>query len=55
MRICFSRAAHISAERLISVKMDMQTDRDMETNMERDMGVKSVYTRAFGKSINKSF
>jgi hypothetical protein len=50
------RAAHISAERLISVQTDMQADIDMKTNM--DMGVKSVYIWAFGpreiKSINKS-
>jgi len=35
----------------------MQTDIDMETNMDMDMGVKSVYIGAFGplvKTINKS-
>jgi hypothetical protein len=34
----------------------MQTDIDMETNMDMDMGVKYVYIGAFGsrfKSINK--
>ena len=45
MKICLRSAARISAERLISVQTDMQTDIDMETNM--DMGVKSVYIRAF--------
>jgi len=41
------------------VQTDMQTDIDMETNVDMDMGIKSVYIRAFGpreiKSINKSF
>jgi len=59
MRICLRRAAHINVERLISVQTDMQTDIDMERNVDIDMGVKSVYIRAFGpreiKSINKSF
>jgi len=45
MKIYLRSAARISAERLISVQTDMQTDIDMETNM--DMGVKSVYIRAF--------
>jgi len=47
MKICLRRAARSSAERLISVQTDMQTDIDMETNMDMDMGVKSVYIRAF--------
>jgi len=37
----------------------MQTDIDMETNVDMDIAVKSVYIRAFGpreiKSNNKSF
>jgi hypothetical protein len=34
----YCRAAHI-AERLISVQTDMQTDIDMETKMDVDIGV----------------
>ena len=53
IKICLRRAAHINAERLISVQMDMQTDIDM------DIGVQTVSIWAFGpreiKSINKSF
>jgi hypothetical protein len=53
MRISLRRAAQICAERLISMQTDMQT----EINM--DIGVKSVYIWTFGpreiKSINKSF
>jgi hypothetical protein len=37
------RAAHIRAERLISVQTDVQADIAMDT----DMGVRSVYIRAF--------
>jgi len=52
MKICLKRAAHISAERLISewlisVQTDKQTEIDMETNMDVDIGDKSVYIRAF--------
>jgi hypothetical protein len=59
MKICLRGAARISAERLIRVQTDMQTDIDMETNMDMDMGVKSVYIRAFrpreiSKSISQS-
>jgi hypothetical protein len=42
MKICLRSAAHISAERLISV----QTEIDMEANMAVNMGDKSVYIRA---------
>jgi hypothetical protein len=41
------RAAHINAERLISVQTDEQTEIDMETNMDVDIGDKSVYIWAF--------
>jgi hypothetical protein len=41
------RAAHISAERLISVQTDEQAEIDMETNMDENIGDKSVYIRAF--------
>jgi hypothetical protein len=47
MKICLRRAAHISAERLISVQTDEQTEIDMETNMAENIGDKSVYIRAF--------
>jgi hypothetical protein len=47
MKICLRRAAHISAERLISAQTDEQTEIDMETHMDVDIGVKSVYIRAF--------
>ena len=47
MKICLRRAVHISAERLISVQTDEQTEIDMETNMNVDIGDKSVYIRAF--------
>jgi len=47
MKICLRRAARISAERLISVQTDEQTEIDMETNMAVNMGDKSVYIRAF--------
>jgi len=43
MKICLKRAAHISAERLISVQADEQTEIDMKTNMDVDIGDKSVY------------
>jgi hypothetical protein len=43
MKICLRNAARISAERLISVQTDMQTEIDMETNMAVNMGDKSVY------------
>jgi hypothetical protein len=47
MKICFRRAAHISAERLISVQTDMQMnidmDTDIDTDMDMDIGVQSVY------------
>ena len=43
MKICLRRAARISAERLISVETDEQTEIDMETNMAVNMGDKSVY------------
>jgi len=43
------RAAHIS------VQMDEQTEIDMETNMDVDIGDKSVYIRAFWpREDNKS-
>jgi len=56
------RAAHISAERLISVRLisvqtDKQTEIDMETNMDVDIGDKSIYTGLLAsrdQSINKS-
>jgi len=55
MKICLRRAAHISAERLISVQTDEQTEIDMETNMAVIMGDKSVYIRAFGpREISQS-
>ena len=38
---------YASGERLILVQTDMQTDIDMDTNMAADIGVKSVYIRAF--------
>jgi hypothetical protein len=47
MKICLRRAAHISAERLISVQTDEQTEIDMETNMADNIGDKSVYILAF--------
>jgi hypothetical protein len=52
MKVCLRRAAHISAERLISgrlisVQTDEQTEIDMETNIDVDIGDKSVYIRAF--------
>jgi len=47
MKICLRRADRISTERLISVQTDEQTEIDMETNMAVNMGVKSVYIRAF--------
>jgi len=47
MKIYLSRAARISAERLISVQTDEQTEIDMETNMAVNMGDNSVYIRAF--------
>jgi len=47
MKICLRRAVHISAERLISVQTDEQTEIDIETNMNVDIGDKSVYIRAF--------
>jgi len=54
MKICLRRAAHISAERLISVqsgsyqcKRICKRIRDMDTNMAVDMGDKSIYIRAF--------
>jgi len=57
MKICLRSAARISAERLISVQMDEQTEIDMETNMAVNMGDKSVYIRAFlareDQSINQ--
>jgi len=43
MNICLRRAAHISAERLISVQTDEQTEIDMEMHMAVNMGDKSVY------------
>jgi len=62
MKICLRRAAHISAERLISVRLisvqtDKQTEIDMETNMDVDIGDKSIYTGLLAsrdQSINKS-
>jgi hypothetical protein len=47
MKIYLRRAAHISVERLISVQTDEQTEIDMETNMDVDIGDKFVYIRAF--------
>jgi len=47
MKICLRSAARISAEQLISVQTDEQTEIDMETNMVVNMGDKSVYIRAF--------
>jgi len=47
MKICLRRAARISAERLISVQTDEQTEIDMETNMAVNMGDKPIYIRAF--------
>jgi len=49
MKICLRRAAHISAEqlvseRLISVQTDDLTEIDMETNIDVDIRDKSVYT-----------
>jgi len=57
--ICLRRAAHISAERLISVQTDEQTEIDMETNMDVDIGDKSMYVYtgllpSTYQSINKS-
>jgi len=40
---CLRSAARISAERLISVQTDEQTEIDMETNTAVNMGDKSVY------------
>jgi hypothetical protein len=58
MKICLRSAARISAERLISVHTDEQTEIGMETNMAVNMGDKFVYIRAFWlreyQSINKS-
>jgi hypothetical protein len=36
-----------TGEQLISVQTDMQTDVKMETNMDMDLGVKSLYIGAF--------
>ena len=58
MKICLRSAARISAERLISVHTDEQTEIGMETNMAVNIGDKFVYIRAFWpreyQSINKS-
>jgi len=57
MKICLRSAARISAEQLITVQTDMQTEIDMETNMVMNMGDKSVYIWAFwprkDQSINQ--
>jgi hypothetical protein len=55
--MCLRRAAHISAERLISVQTDEQTEIDMETNMAENIGDESVYISVpsgLERSINKS-
>jgi len=46
MKRYLRRAAHMSAERLILVQTDEQTEINMETNMDVDIGDKSVYIRA---------
>jgi hypothetical protein len=57
LKMCLRRAAHISAERLISVQMDEQTEIDMETKMAENIRDESVYISVpsgLQRSINKS-
>jgi len=55
MKICLRSAARISAERLISVQPDEQTEIDMETHMAVNMGDKSVYIyRPSGPRVARS-
>ena len=58
MKICLRRAAHISAERLISVQTDMQTDKRYGDEYGCEYGRQvCIYTGLLAsrdQSINKS-